>query len=252
MSAEGMGQQVQWPQPTGVGVLITDRYGGVSNAPYDSLNLAQHVGDDAAAVAANRERLQTKIGPVVVQWLEQVHGTKVVTAEADGRTKTADAAVCTEPGVACAVMTADCLPVLLCDRQATVVAAAHAGWRGLVDGVLANTVAAMAVDPGQLLAYLGPAISQRHFEVGMEVVEAVFALAQTDDQVQALSNAIKPGKRPLHFYLDLYAVARVHLACIGVNRVYGGEYCSYDEARFYSYRQQKTTGRQASLIWLQS
>ncbi|BFM08976.1 peptidoglycan editing factor PgeF [Halioxenophilus aromaticivorans] len=244
--------QPDWPVPANVGVLLTDRSGGGSAAPYVGLNLALHVGDDAQTVAANRERLQTRLGTVKVQWLEQVHGTKVATAAADGAVRTADAAVTRDTNLACAVMTADCLPVLLCDQGGTVVAAAHAGWRGLVDGVIANTVASMAVPATQITAFLGPAISQAHFEVGIEVVEAVFALATTNAEVQAVAKAVTPGARALHFYLDLYAVARVQLAGLGITSVYGGEHCTYGDARFFSYRRQKVTGRQASLIWLQA
>lgn len=242
--------QPLWPAPSGVGAVLTNRWGGLSDAPFDSFNLAQHVGDDPSTVQQNRELLSSTIGGVHVQWLEQVHGTQVVVAAGGGAVFTADAAISREGGVACAVMTADCLPILLCDRGATCVAAVHAGWRGLVGGVVANALAAMALPASELLAYLGPAISQRHFEVGLEVVEAVFAMAQNDDQVAELSKAIRPGQRALHFYIDLYAVARVQLQGLGVHSVYGGDFCTFGQPEFYSYRQQKITGRQASLIWL--
>ncbi|WP_317933010.1 peptidoglycan editing factor PgeF [Halioxenophilus sp. WMMB6] len=242
---------LEWPAPKGVCALQTTRQGGVSVGPYASFNLADHVQDDPSAVVANRQLLSDQMAGVPVQWLCQVHGERVVEAEEDGLVITADACLTRTPGLACAVLTADCLPVLFCDRQASVVAAAHAGWRGLVGGILPETVAAMAVAPGQLLAYLGPAISQHYFEVGVEVLEALMASAQSAEELSAFASATRPGERPLHFYVDLYAVARAQLRRLGVEQIYGGHWCSYGDERFYSYRRDQVTGRQASVIWLQ-
>lgn len=239
-----------WPAPPNVGALLTTRRGGASLAPYASLNLAQHVGDDPSAVAANRERLRhllTGAGDPV--WLDQVHGTRVVDAAACRSTSPpaqADAAFSRRPGVRCAVMTADCLPVLLCDEAGSVVAAAHAGWRGLLAGVLEETVAAMAVPPATLLAYLGPAIGPQSFEVGDEVRSA-FVAADA-----AMAPAFKPAL-PGKWLADIYRLARLRLAGQGVGRVFGGGYCTVSEAeRFFSYRRDGRTGRMASLIWLDS
>ena len=234
-----------WPVPRAVRSLLTTRYGGVSCSPYASLNLGDHVGDDRCAVAANRARLrQALVGDPV--WLEQVHGTRVVDAAAcspGDPPLQADASFVREPGVVCAVMTADCLPVLFCDDTACVVAAAHAGWRGLLAGVLEETVAAMAVSPDRLLAYLGPAIGPRAFEVGDEVRSA---FVSADLAMAAAFAPARPGK----WLADLYLLARLRLAAQGVVRVYGGDFCTYSDAeRFFSYRRDGQTGRMASMIW---
>lgn len=242
----------QWVRPEGVGVLITNRFGGDSQGHYDSFNLAQHVGDEASCVVRNRVRLQRVLGNGVgVQWLRQVHGTEVVEASEGTEVKTGDAVFTRQLGVACAILTADCLPVLLCDQRASCVAAVHAGWRGLVNGVIANTVKAMSAPAGELSAFLGPAISQRHFEVGPEVIAAVLALASSQHDMQALTAVVKPSVRAGHGYLDLYALARWQLQALGVSAIAGGDYCTFEQDAFYSYRQQNVTGRQASLIWLQ-
>ncbi len=240
-----------WPAPARVKACITTRVGGCSLAPYDRNNLALHVGDEPERVAVNREGLLSVLGlSRPVQWLEQVHGVKVVEARDDGRVRTADACQTRATGLACVVMTADCLPVLLCNRQGTQVAAVHAGWRGLAKGVISRACAAF--DPQDtLMAYLGPAISQPHFEVGIEVLEAFFASARSASQSEAVAAAFLPGRRPLHFYADIYALARAELAALGITDVYGGDRCTFAEARqFYSYRRDKVTGRMASLIWL--
>lgn len=234
-----------WPAPGNVRSASTTRAGGVSAAPYDSFNLAEHVGDSPAAVAANRDRLQRRLdlpsGPL---WLEQVHGRKVVDAATAGVRPAADASFSRRPGCVCAVMTADCLPVLLCDRAGTAVAAAHAGWRGLAGGVLEASVAAMAADPGQLLAWLGPAIGAQAFEVGDDVRTAF-----TEAHARSAEAFVR---RPNGRWLaDIYALARIRLQAAGVGAVYGGGRCTYSEpGDFFSYRREQVTGRMASLIWL--
>ena len=252
MTSSGSYLRLNWPLPPTVRACITTRRGGVSQAPYESNNLALHVGDVPAAVTANRQHLCESLGlKKTPQWLEQVHGVKVAMAHADGQVKTADACYTSEPGLACVVMTADCLPILVCDQQGTQVAAIHAGWRSLAKGIIARTLQKFNGPGSQLMAYLGPAISQPHFEVGIEVLEAFFKMARNAQHSDDIAQAFKPGLRPLHFYADIYALARAELNALGVSAIYGGDYCTYaDSDRFFSYRRDKTTGRMASLIWL--
>lgn len=242
----------EWPAPSNVKACITTRAGGVSKAPYDTNNLGTHVGDSLRDVTANREQLVRVLAlEKSPQWLEQVHGIKVATAKDDGLVRTADAVTTTDAGQACVVMTADCLPILMCDEAGTQVAAIHCGWRSLAKGICAKTIETFSVPPSRLMAYLGPAISQTNFEVGIDVLEAFFEGAQSESHQDAIARAFKPASRPLHFYADIYALARAELAALGVTNVYGGGYCTYAEStRFYSYRREKVTGRMASLIWL--
>lgn len=231
-----------WPAPAHVHALVTTRIGGVSQPPYDSFNLASHVGDAAETVAANRERLRAYC-PSAPKWLNQVHGRAVARADGLDGLVEADASVAFEAGTVCAVLTADCLPVLFCDRQGTRVAAAHAGWRGLAAGVLEATVEAMRCQAGEVLAWLGPAIGPQAFEVGEEVRE-VFV------RDLAASAAAFVCEQPGKWKADLYALARLRLERSGVTSVYGGGECTFtDRARFYSYRRDGTTGRMAALIW---
>jgi YfiH family protein len=234
-----------WPAPARVGSLSTLRGGGFSGGVFASLNLGDHVGDDPATVAANRERVCRRIGAQPV-WLRQIHGARVI--DAAGNTEPhppeADAALARQPGIACAVMTADCLPVLFCDIQGTVVAAAHAGWRGLLAGVLEATVAAMETPGRNLLAWLGPAIGPQAFEVGGEV-RAAFVAADS-----GAAEAFCPSSSG-KWLADLYLLARRRLAKQGITRVFGGDFCTMSETeRFYSHRRDGQTGRMASLIWL--
>ena len=232
----------EWPAPACVRAVQTTRHGGVSLAPYDTLNLGTHVGDDPLAVAANRNRLQALV-PGEPVWLEQVHGTAVVSAEAAGCLPVADACVTRHAGAVCAVMTADCLPVLLCDRHGRVVGAAHAGWRGLADGVIEAAVAAMDAPPADILAWLGPAIGPDAFEVGPEVREIFLR-----QDASAASAFIPHGTR---FLADLYRLATLRLNALGVRQIHGGGFCTYrDAGRFFSYRRDGRTGRMASLIWI--
>ena len=232
----------EWPAPARVRTCITTRSGGISQAPYETFNLGEHVGDAPACVATNRRRLESQLG-CRLSWLEQVHGTAVVEADPT-RLMSADASWTSRVNLACAVMTADCLPVLFCDRAGTRVAAAHAGWRGLAGGVLETTLQTLAVPADQVLVWLGPAIGPDSFEVGGEVRE-VF-VARHPEAVQAFRPSLNAGK----YMADLYALARIRLAACGVNAVYGGGLCTYTDARFYSYRRAARTGRFASLIWM--
>jgi hypothetical protein len=241
-----------WPAPDSVLALCTTRLGGRSEAPYASFNLGSHVGDDTSAVVANRAILAGALPPDArVFWLSQVHGTAVVEAGQGGSMPVADAQWSRSPGAVCAVLTADCLPVLLCSAAGDVVAAAHAGWRGLLAGVLETTVGAMDTHTQQLLAWLGPAIGQAAFEVGQEVREAFLAAARPAE-VNAIAACFLPStSRPQHYLADLYALARVRLGTLGVTRVFGGGWCTYSEGeRFFSYRRDGQTGRMASLILL--
>lgn len=234
----------EWPAPARVHTLSTTRAGGLGAAPYDSLNLGTHVGDDPARVEANRAILRQAL-PAEPYWLNQVHGVTVVEAGAEEGVPDADAAVSRQSGHVCAVMTADCLPVLFCDRAGSVVAAAHAGWRGLHEGVLEATVVAMAVPPGQILAWLGPAIGPDAFEVGGEVRAAFMG---SDPAAEA---AFRPSPRQHKWLADIYLLARQRLVRAGVGSIHGGGECTAsDPARFFSYRRDGVTGRMASLIWL--
>jgi YfiH family protein len=242
-----------WPAPATVHAVATTRAGGVSTGAFASLNLGDHVGDDPSSVTQNRALLRHALGlPAGPAWLSQVHGAEAVTltGAATDHTprRTADASLTVAPGVVCAVLTADCLPVLFCHRAGTHVAAAHAGWRGLAAGVLEATVSALAdagATPASLLAWLGPAIGPAAYEVGAEVRDAFL---RADPLAGDVFRPIRPG----HWLLDLYAAARARLARAGVTAVTGGEYCTLaDHERFYSHRRDGITGRQATLIWLE-
>ncbi|MGH8496950.1 MAG: peptidoglycan editing factor PgeF [Gammaproteobacteria bacterium] len=236
-----------WPAPRDVRAVATTRIGGVSEPPFDSLNLAQHVGDSAEAVRANRERLRAALGLAREPcWLAQVHGAEVVMAGACDEPPIADASFSRERGLACAVLTADCLPVLLCSRAGDCVAAAHAGWRGLAAGVIEAAVAALNTPPGELLAWLGPAIGPAAYEVGDEVRECFVDL----DARNTAAFAVNERGR---WQADIRALARSRLKAAGVTAVSGGDDCTYaDPSRFYSHRRDGTCGRMAALIWLES
>ena len=234
----------EWPAPGNVKALQTTRHGGVSVVPYESLNLGLHVGDVPHAVARNRQLLEPLM-PSEPVWLEQVHGTLVANADAAGCRVQADACIARHRGAVCVVMTADCLPVLLCDEDGLVVGAAHAGWRGLCDGVIEATVKAMGVAPQKLLAWLGPAISQQYFEVGSEVRAAFLA-----HQAQAAEAFIAHGEQG-KYHADLYLLARQRLHALGITRIYGGDACTFQQQeQFFSYRRDGVTGRMGTFIWL--
>lgn len=267
-----------WPAPANVRALQTTRLGGVSVAPYASLNLGSHVGDAPLNVERNRMLLCTVL-PAEPVWLEQVHGTVVADAGSagsgcdtllakpadcgssrnaathvpnsfilpfgDGCRTVADACIARRSGSVCVVMTADCLPVLLCDKAGSVVAAVHAGWKGLAAGVIEAAVLAMAVPPQNLMAWMGPAISRQAFEVG-EDVRAVFM-----DADQQAAAAFIPGQAG-KYLADIYALARLRLKALGISQIYGGDRCTYSEpGQFFSYRRDGVTGRQGTFIWLE-
>ncbi|MBL8396795.1 MAG: peptidoglycan editing factor PgeF [Candidatus Accumulibacter sp.] len=237
-----------WPVPPRVCSLITTRRGGVSLPPFDSFNLGAHVGDHPAAVAANR-RMLTAVLPGEPFWLNQVHGTTVVEVFADKSlvAPKADAAYTRATEHVCAVMTADCLPVLFCDIGATVVAVAHAGWRGLQAGILEATVSRLPVSTSDLSVYLGPAIGPQAFVVGDEVREAFVAA----DGEAAASFTMSPFGDDHKWLADMYRLARLRLRRLGVARIHGGGECTFaNPQRYFSYRRDGTTGRMASFIWL--
>ena len=238
-----------WPAPPRVRAAFTLRQGGVSTAPYDSLNVGVHVGDDPAAVAENRRRIRAQLQlPEEPAWIEQVHGIEVLDLDEPRQARTAgvvvaDAALTRRAGRVCAVQVADCLPVLLADRDGSAVAAAHAGWRGLAAGVLEATVNKLAIEPERLIAWLGPAIGPKHFEVGAEVRRAFLA----HDAGAAGAFAANTRAR---WQCDLAGLARRRLAALGVAAVFGRDSCTYADAwSFFSYRRDGCCGRMAALIW---
>lgn len=236
-----------WPAPANVRAVSTTRAGGMSRDAYTSLNLGGHVGDDPAAVAENRRRLISALGlHHAPRWLQQVHGKHVARLNGSEVDEPYDAAVAQSAGEICAILTADCLPVLFCDPAGQTVAAAHAGWRGLAAGVLESTVAAMQAAPEGILAWLGPAIGPEAYEVGDEVRTAM--LKAHPEAEQAFEPA-RPGK----WLCDLYLLASQRLRHAGLRHIYGGGFCTYsDRARFFSYRRDGECGRMATLIWLAS
>jgi len=254
----GQGWQTpDWPAPDGIGALVTTRPGGHSLPPYDSFNLGTHVGDDTALVLRNRRLLRSALPELGrLQWLEQVHGNRVISVSAGNtplRRRKADAACVQHSGDGVAILTADCLPVLFCSRDGQVAAAAHAGWRGLLDGVLENTVLATGRKGSDLLAWLGPAIGPCCFEVGEEVRSAFMAAAGPGPGSQASTARAfesvpdSAGKS----FMDIYAVARQRLSTMGVTEIHGGAQCSVcDDKHFYSYRRAAVTGRMASVIYI--
>lgn len=231
-----------WPAPAGVHAVSTLRLGGVSQGNYSSLNLGAHVGDDPAAVRENRRRLVTLLKlPKEPAWLRQVHGNRVVAVGVESQEAEADASFTQEPGVVCAVLTADCLPILLCTGDGNRVAAVHVGWRGLAGGVIEAAVNRLETD--NVLAWLGPAIGPEAFQVGDEVRRMLLGLDEASE------SAFRPSTGG-RWWADLYQLARLRLARLGVDRVFGGHWCTYGEpARFFSHRRDGLTGRMATLIW---
>jgi YfiH family protein len=236
----------EWPLPHGVHAAFTTRRGGASRAPWDSFNLGTHVGDSAEAVAGNRARLRTRLSlPSEPAWLSQVHGEVVVDLDRQQTREVpvADGAMARAAGSVCVIMVADCLPVLFASRDGTRIGAAHAGWRGLAAGVLENTVAALDAPPAELTAWLGPAISQPHFEVGEEV-RAAFVGGDAGAAAHFTPNA--RGR----WQADLAALARRRLAALRVTDVHGGHWCTVaDREHFFSHRRDGRGGRMAALIW---
>jgi polyphenol oxidase len=239
--------EADWPAPHGVRALSTlrgDERSGLSKGPYGGFNLGDHVGDDPVAVAENRRRLKVAAGlPSEPSWLSQVHGTGVADLDSLVAPGAADAAIARGSGKVCAILTADCLPIVFASGSGDIVAAAHAGWRGLAAGVIEATVRAMGVPPGNLVAWLGPAIGSKHFEVGSEVRDALLAGDPKSGE------AFEPNSRG-RFMADLGMLARRRLQGLGLSRIHGGGECTFTRAdRYFSHRRDGTTGRQATLIW---
>jgi YfiH family protein len=250
VTIEGNALKPDWSAPHGVRAISTTRTGGVSGRPWNSLNLGVHVEDNPEHVQENRRRFadSTGLDSDWIGWLNQVHGTDVVelTPNNVGQTAKADASYTRHPVIACAILTADCLPVILADREGTVVGAAHCGWRSLCGGVIENLVSEMAVPPETLQAWLGPAIGPDSFEVGPEVRDAF--IEHDPEAVFAFSDE---GARRGHFMADIYALANLRLNRLGVFSVTGGGLCTVqDSDRFFSYRRDGQTGRMATLVWL--
>lgn len=240
-----------WPAPAKVRALVSTRAGGFSRPPYEGFNTALHVGDNPSDVLKCRQLFLLQVGAKrAPQWLDQVHGVAVAEARDDQQVRTADACYTREQNLICTLHTADCLPVLFCDSVGRQVAAAHAGWRGLDAGVLENALASFDGSPGDLMCWLGPAISQPYFEVGPEV-RARFQASQ-DVPAGAFIPSGRVSEQGEHFLTDLFSLARARLQAAGVKHIYGGDCCTYSDPRFFSYRRQNPTGRILSAIWIQS
>jgi len=232
-----------WPAGSRVHALITTRDGGVSSGKFASLNLSMRVGDDPRRVARNRAILRACL-PAEPAWVKQVHGTAVIDAARATPDAEADGIVTQTPGRVCAVMVADCLPVLLSDREGKSVGIAHAGWRGLAGGIVENVVRAMGVPSRDVIAYIGPGIGARRYEVGEDVRRAFV------DRDPAAARSFAP-RQDGKYLVDLCALARQRLAAAGVAGIHGGGFCTASEERFFSFRRDQTTGRMAGLIWLE-
>jgi len=233
--------EADWPAPCFIKAGVTLRQGGVSHSPYDSFNLATHVGDDPLAVRQNRAMLKLPAEP---QWLQQVHSTEAVLLPHAESVPTADAAYTTSQKVVCAVMTADCLPLLITDKQGSCVAAIHAGWRGLCNGIIETTINKLPVAANQLMVWLGPAIGPEVYEVGEEVYDAF-----TSENEETKSAFVPVSKG--HWLFDIYQLAWIRLNNLDVTQIYGGNHCTLTEKeRFFSYRRDGITGRMASFIWI--
>lgn len=233
--------QADWPAPDYIKAGTTFRQGGSSKAPYNSLNIAMHVGDEPSLVDRNRTKLDINSAP---QWLEQVHSTEVVLLPNEIPTPKADAAYTTKLNVVCAVLTADCLPLLITDKKGSTVAAIHAGWRGLCNGIIENTLDSLQIRADSVLVWLGPAISADVYEVGKEVYDA-FTL--NDENAKQSFTSVSEQ----HWLFDLYKLAALRLNRLGVHQIYGGSRCTFTEKKhFFSYRRDGITGRMASMIWI--
>ncbi|WP_370977756.1 peptidoglycan editing factor PgeF [Agaribacterium sp. ZY112] len=248
-----------WPAPSTVKAAITTRLGGVSASPFDSLNLALHVGDKPSSVLENRRLLELALASEFgcspeLQWLEQIHSCDLVhLSQQLDATPQADAAYTQAPQLACCVMTADCLPLLVCDRFGREVAAVHAGWKGLANGIISKTLTSFNTPIEDLLVYLGPAISQKNFQVGRDVLEAFICAEQQRPYSESIRHAfVKDALDASRYRADLYRLALAELQGAGVQAIFGGQYCTYDAPDLFSYRQSAECGRMVSLIWLSS
>jgi polyphenol oxidase len=234
--------QADWPAPANVQAATTLRTGGVSQGGYASLNLATHVGDNPKMVSLNRQLIKTMLNlPSEPVWLHQTHSNRAVKVTVTSTPSEADASYTDQPGVVCAVMTADCLPVLACSVDGTEVAAIHAGWRGLLDGVICNTINVFR--SYDVLIWLGPAIGPESFDVGPEVRSSF--IAKSSEYASAFTQLSEDK-----WLANIYQLARTNLAALGINKIYGGDFCTLsDHQQFYSYRREKETGRMATLVW---
>ncbi len=238
----------QWPAPAGIAAFMTTRIGGFSKPPFDSFNLGDHVGDDPEAVARNRKKLIQEFNcPDEPCWLNQTHSSHVAIASiTDSYDCNADAIYASQANKVCVVLTADCLPLLICNFDGTEVAAVHAGWRGLSQGVIESTVASFKSPANELMVWMGAAIGEKAFEVGVEVVE-IFS----EQHPQALQAFTRVENKANKWLANIYQLARLRLALLGVDAIYGGDYCTYtDSQRFFSYRRDGQCGRMASMIWM--
>ena len=230
-----------WPAPDFIKAGTTTRQGGLSKEPYDSFNLATHVGDDNALVEKNRSKLNVPNSP---QWLEQIHSTRAVLLPNNETIPKADAVYTFEKNIVCSVMTADCLPLLITDTKGTCVAAIHAGWRGLCDGIIEATIEKLPVENSSLLVWLGPAIGPAVYEIGEEVYDTF-----TKNDIEAKKSFTEVSEQ--HWLFDIYGLAKLRLNRLGVKQIYGGEHCTLsEEEKFFSYRRDDVTGRMASMIWI--
>jgi YfiH family protein len=236
-----------WNAPVNVKAAVTTRMGGISPEPYESFNMGDHVGDEEVNVNANRQQLVNDLGLSSSPfWLTQVHGVVVADIDDKKASPEADASLTRQKGRISLVMTADCLPVLFCDQSGSVVASAHAGWRGLHAGVLEKTIKSMQVAPANIMAWMGPAIGPEAFEVGEEVRQTFC------DDMPLAEQAFKPSVNQNKWMADIYLLATLRLQRAGITGISGGGFCTYtDSERFFSYRRDKTTGRMASLIWME-
>ncbi|QQX79301.1 peptidoglycan editing factor PgeF [Shewanella sp. KX20019] len=238
-----------WFIPKGVNLAFSTRQGGISLPPYDSLNLGAHVGDEPTCVTRNRQNIEQRLNlPVSPAWLEQTHSINVVNAD-NSQTHHADASYCNNSNQVCVVMTADCLPILLCDKSGTEVAAVHAGWRGLCDGIIEAAVNKFSHSPQDLIAYLGPAIGAKAFEVGFEVKQQFEAKhAEAQDCFVPTSEHLSDK-----YLADLHGLAKLRLTKLGINTIFADKRCTLTDAEsFFSYRRDGVTGRMASFIWLEA
>jgi len=233
-----------WPVAKHIHAFTSTRLGGVSQGIYHGLNLAHHVDDEPDAVQANRDLLQQQFHlPHTVKWLQQIHSTQAIAADTIENGTKADALYTNKANTICAVLTADCLPILVCNKQGDKIAAIHAGWRGLASGIIQTTLEKLAEPADHLLLWFGPAIGARHYQVGQDFYDTFLSISPMMQQ------AFKQTS-PTHWHADIYALAKLQCEQLGIKHIYGGEHCTFaDSTHFYSHRRDGTTGRMASLIW---
>ena len=251
-----LGQTIfaDWDVSPTIVAFSTTRLGGLSESPFASFNLATHVGDDAHRVASNRALLKELLPqPLEWQWLDQVHGDDVAMINKAGPALIADAMLTTSENLVCCVQTADCLPLFIAAVDGTEVAVIHAGWKGLASGVIENTISRMSSSPSSLAVYLGPAIGPCHFEVGGQVRDCFLAAAESPSLVLATQACFFCSKNPGKFMADLYAIARLKLSALGIDKISGGDFCTHcDDDKFFSYRRDGVTGRMLNAIYIEA